>query len=139
MIEVVEVTEVNGNDATVFIQRTTACKDCGMCMVGKKNLEVYAHVKNTLNAQVGDKVTVEMELKGVLSASMIMYSIPLLAFIVGLLFGFNVIAQKIGASADLVGFGVGLIFLALAYLVIKILDKKGLFAERYELTMKGIV
>lgn len=139
MIEVVEVTEVNGNDATVFIQRSTACKDCGMCMVGKKNLEVYAHVKNTLNAKVGDKVTVEMELKGVLSASMIMYCVPLVAFVIGLLLGYNIISNLLTLPNDLTGFGLGIIFLALTYLVIKILDKKGIFAERYELTMKGIV
>ena len=139
MIEVVEVTEVNGDEATVFIQRSTACKDCGMCMVGKKNLEVYAHVKNTLNAQVGDKVTVEMELRNVLSASLIIYSIPLAGFIIGLILGFNVFAEMWGTPADLTGFGLGLLFLAAVYFVIKLIDKKGVFKETYELTMKGIV
>ena len=139
MIEVVEVTEVNGNNATVFIQRSTACKDCGMCMVGKKNLEVYATVKNTLNAQVGDKVTVEMELRNVLSASMIMYTIPLIGFVAGLLLGHNVFSKMWGTPADLTGFGLGMILLALVYLAIKLVDKKGVFKETYELTMKGIV
>lgn len=139
MLEVVEVIDVNGDDATVFLTRHTACGDCGKCMVAKQNLEVRAHVKNTLGAQVGQQVTVEMELKGLLSASLIMYGIPLLAFIAGMLLGFNILSPAWGIEENFCAFVTGLVFIAVTYLIIKVYDKKGAFKERYELTMKGIV
>lgn len=139
MLEVVEVIDVNGDEATVFLTRHTACGDCGKCMVAKQNLDLKATVKNTLNASVGDKVTVEMELKSLFGASLIMYGFPLLMFIAGMLLGFNLLAPAMNADPNVCAFLLGLAFIAAAYGIVKIFDRRGVFRERYELTMKGIV
>ena len=139
MLEVVEVIDVNGDEATVYLKRHTACGDCGKCMVAKQNLDMTATVKNSLGAKVGDKVSVEMELRGLLGASFIMYGVPLAAFFIGLLLGFNVLSPALGMEANFCAFLTGLVLISLAYLFIKLLDRRGAFRERYQLTMKGII
>lgn len=139
MLEVLEVKEVVADEAVVMLERTTACGECGQCMVGKKNLHMELRMKNTLNAKVGDLVTVEMEMKGVLSASLIMYGIPLICFILGCFLGSKYLAAVISINSDLAALIGAVALTALSYLVIKIMDKKGVFKERYQLTMTGIV
>ncbi len=139
MLEVLEVKEIQGDDAIVVLERTTACGDCGQCMVGKQNLHMEARVKNTLNAKAGDMVTVEMQLEGVLGASLIMYGIPLLFFILGCVVGSKFLAAPFNMNGDLAAILTACVFTALAYLAINIMDKKGAFKERYQLTMTGIV
>lgn len=139
MLEIMEVIDVSGDEATVYLQRHTACGDCGKCMVAKQNLDMKATLKNTLGAKVGDRVSVEMELRGLLGASFIMYGVPMAAFFIGLLLGFNVISPAIGMEANFCAFITGLVLISAAYLFIRLLDRRGVFRERYRLTMKGII
>ena len=139
MIEVLEVKEVQGDEAVVMLERTTACGECGQCMVGKKNLHMELKLKNTLDAKPGDLVTVEMEMQGVLSASLIMYGIPLVFFILGCFVGNRFLAPALSMNSDLAALLTAVVFTALSYLAIKIMDKEGVFKERYQLTMTGIV
>lgn len=137
MLEVLEVKEVIGDEAVVMLERTTACGECGQCMVGKKNLHMELKMKNTLDAKPGDMVTVEMEMKGVLSASLIMYGIPLVFFILGCFIGSKCVAPALAINSDLAALITAVVFTALSYLAIKIMDRKGVFKERYQLTMTG--
>ena len=80
-----------------------------------------------------------MEMQGVLSASLIMYGIPLVFFILGCFVGNRFLAPALSMNSDLAALLTAVVFTALSYLAIKIMDKKGVFKERYQLTMTGIV
>lgn len=102
-------------------------------------MTITADAVNDIGAKPGDNVVAEMSLSGVMSASIIMYGIPLIAFFVGIFIGYfylpGLIALRNDACALISGFGL----LALSYLPIKICDKKGLFRERYHITLKEII
>ncbi len=81
------VTKVKGNKATVSFDRKSACDNCHMCAVTKDGMKVEIVVENTLGANVGDFVSIEMGDKFVLTAATIVYIIPLVLVFAGLMIG----------------------------------------------------
>ena len=79
------VVKVKGKRATVRFDRRSACDSCHMCAVTRDGMKVEVVIENTLGANVGDFVEVEMAQKFVLTAAVIVYLIPLVlvAFGVG--------------------------------------------------------
>ena len=89
------VSKVKGNKATVRFERQSACDKCHMCAVTKDGMKVEIVIENTLGANEGDCVEVEMGEKYVLTAATIVYVIPLILTGVGIGIGtlINEIAQ----------------------------------------------
>lgn len=73
-----------GSKAIVVIERQTMCGDCHACerLSGKKQCQLTCEVHT--ECQVGDKVEVQLETEHFLKAAYLMYGIPLLGFIGGL-------------------------------------------------------
>ncbi|MBR6800661.1 MAG: SoxR reducing system RseC family protein [Eubacteriaceae bacterium] len=128
------VTKLKDNNiAVVEVKRSTACESCGACSVGKDKLIVSAEVINTVGAQVGDEVDVEMEFSGVLGASFIMYGTMFASVMAGCILGFYGLSKLIPLNENLLGFITGAVFLGIDFLVIKALDKKGTFGEKFKI------
>jgi len=128
------VTKLKDNNiAVVEVKRSTACESCGACSVGKDKLVVSADVVNTIGAQVGDEVNVEMEFSGVLSASLITYGTMFVAVMVGCILGFYGLAKILPLDENLLGFLTGAIFMGIDFLIIRSLDKKGKFDEKFKI------
>lgn len=72
------VAKIKGKKATVRFDRRSACDSCHMCAVTRDGMKVEVIIDNTLNANVGDFVEVEMGEKFVLTAAAIVYIIPLI-------------------------------------------------------------
>lgn len=138
MLETVKVIQTVGTTAKVVMERGALCGDCGKCMVGRKNLTVTAVVKNEIGAKVGDSVLAEMTLGGVLSASAIMYGVPLVFFLIGCFIGYSFVGNFIGINENIASVLTAFVLLALSYIPIKILDKNGKFKERYTIVLKEI-
>ncbi len=81
------VTKIKGNKATVSFDRKSACDECHMCAVTKDTMKVEIVVENTLNANVGDFVSIEMGERFVLTAATIVYIIPLVLVFAGIMIG----------------------------------------------------
>lgn len=120
MGEIAKVTSINNNTITATLVRSSACGDCHACSVGmsgdgeEKNLEITA--VNECDAKVGDNVNVELSNKAMLSATFIMYGIPLVAMIIGMLIG--------SRYSDVLAFVLGILFVAITFFGIKMYDKK---------------
>ncbi len=128
------VTQLKDNNiAVVEVKRSTACESCGACSVGKEKLVVTADVVNTVGAQVGDEVNVEMEFSGVLSASLITYGTMFVAVMAGCILGFYGLSKFIPADENLIGFLTGAAFMAVDFFIIKAMDKKGKFDEKFKI------
>lgn len=139
MREIATVIKAERGRATIKVERKTACGDCAnKCMIGRDNLSVETTVKNTVDAKVGDKVIVEMSFQDLLSASKIVYLIPLTAFILGALLGFYVIKDSWGIDKDLMGFLMAVLFTAICYIGIKVADAKGLFKDKFNMQIIDI-
>lgn len=98
------VAKVKGNKATVRFDRRSACDKCHMCATTKDGMKVEVIVENTLGANVGDYVEVEMGEKYVLTAAAIVYVIPLVLIGAGIGIGtlINELAQALFALGGLI-------------------------------------
>lgn len=101
------VIKVKGKYATVSFDRKSACDSCHMCAVTKDGMKVEVVVENSLNAAVGDFVSIEMGEKFVLTAAAIVYIIPLVLVGAGIWLGtlFSELAQiLLGVGGLVIGF-----------------------------------
>lgn len=80
------VVELNDDKAVVIFKRSKSCGDCKACP-SFGNDEAKIEIRNTLGAKPGDKVELSLHTKGMASAMLIIYGIPLLALMAGVYFG----------------------------------------------------
>lgn len=124
MREVGLVVDTQDISANVKIDRKTACGNCKGCGLGSSDdKSITIQALNQAGAKKGDYVEVDMEAPSVVKAAFIIYTIPLLSLIVGIfisnfLFGFLGVESEIGSLA------VGILFMALALMVIKLNEPK---------------
>ena len=115
-----------GEYSKVKLVRHTACGSCGACQLGDEQKDILLVAKNTVKAKNGDLVEVSMATNSVLSAAFIMYVIPLVGLFAGLLIG-----QMLFAGNDVLTALTGLAVMALAFVIIKLNDKRFLRNEKY--------
>lgn len=96
------------------------CKGCG------GSCDVPNHVvilPNNIDAKVGDYVEIKGETKNLLKYTMIVYMIPFVMLLIGILSGMKVLRYFEIPNYEPLSFLIGLVFLALGYLVVRIIDK----------------
>lgn len=126
MKEVGRIIEVNNDIAKVLIARHAACGDCGACQVGRENLNMILTAENTIEGKPGDMVEIELKTENFLFASFIMYGIPLLGLIIGLIGGYysGIAFGYDENKSQLIAAISGLVILAVSYLVIRFNESK---------------
>lgn len=125
MIEYGKVVAIVDGKAQIKIQRHAACGDCGACHVGKNQLEMTLLADNDVSAKIGDEVELNIETIDFLSAVLIMYGVPLLALVFGILIGYYGLSS-LGFSSNLsqgVGALTGLALMGVSFLIIKSKEK----------------
>ncbi|WP_372995741.1 SoxR reducing system RseC family protein [Lutispora sp.] len=126
MKEIGRIIEVNNDTAKVLIARHAACGDCGACQVGRENLNMILTAENTINGNPGDTVEIELKTENFLFASFIMYGIPLLGLIIGLLGGYYS-GGALGydeSKSQVIAAVSGLLILTMSYLGIRFNESK---------------
>jgi len=88
---------------------------------GGKEMEVEA--LNTAQARPGDQVLLTLEDQSLLKLSFLVYMFPVLALILGAVLGQNV-AHFFPIDSEMSSFGLGALFFALAFVLVKIKDRK---------------
>ncbi len=117
MAEVGQVVEIKNNLAVVRLTRTEACAKCRACIAGMSEKDMFIEAENECKAAVDDWVELILKDNGFYSAVLIMYGIPCIALIVGLLLGYFVLGGLIGSVApEIVGCVTGILFTVLAFL-----------------------
>ena len=116
---VIEVKE--NNMVTITMTRKEACSKCRACIAGMTEKEMLIEAENNCFAEVGDWVEVELSPDGFISALFVVYGLPLIGFMVGLLPSYFVFKSllNLGNAADVLSFVVGLICTGLVFLWIK--------------------
>lgn len=118
-VETGVVIEIDGKTAKVRASRHGNCKDCGLCL-GDSAITVEA--QNPLAAEVGQSVDFELQEVNMLQTAFIVYIMPLIAALVGSVFG-AYIGSKFGLSVILFEVGGGVIAFILSLIFIKLYDK----------------
>ncbi|AEE96135.1 MAG: sigma-E factor negative regulatory protein RseC [Clostridiales bacterium] len=133
------VLELNGTQAKIGIQRSDACDKCGACRFADRNQQMILTVDNTINAKVGDEVQIELGSGRLLSATFIIYVIPLIALLAGVALGYW-LAGALGAqSGDIYGAITGIALAALSFGLIKLFEPRIRKSGRYIPTIKRVI
>lgn len=104
--------------ATVEIEKKSACGTCRACTLGSGNTMI-TEAENPLGAKLGQRVRVEISSKEILKGAFLIYILPLLALISGIVLGLT-ITDRLGfkESSQTVGLVLGLVFLVLSFILI---------------------
>ncbi|WP_099191874.1 SoxR reducing system RseC family protein [Tepidibacter mesophilus] len=118
------VVKTKDNFAKLEIRRASACGEkCSSCKGGCSTTGIYVNIENTLNAKSGDFVKIETETKSIMQIAFIVYLFPLFMLILGIFFSSFIYNQfDIPFSSELFSLSVGLIFMVVSGIVIKIVD-----------------
>lgn len=119
------VTEVK--DKNIIIVKTLrqeACAKCRACVAGLSEKEMFIEAINRCDAKVNDEVLIQMEVKGFLNAVILMYGVPLLFLLFGMSFGYLFLYKFFtSVNRELLSFIVGILFTAVAYIIITLTEK----------------
>ncbi len=130
MGEFAKVKSIEKDQVTCVLQRTDACGDCHACDVGDNKKDMILTAYNECSASIGDIVEIELSTKAMMTATVIMYVVPLITMFIGFLLGSQI--------SDIVGFGLGILFLGITYLSISMFNSK-IDKNKYTATAKRIV
>ncbi len=122
------VTNIDGNYATITIDTDDSCKTCGirfLCSPGSDKDKIIT-LENTIDAKIGDRVTVSEASNILLKLSFLQYGLPLIGFLLGIIIAtqFTINLQPIELYQFLCGvLGLGIAGI-ISYLIIKRMAKK---------------
>ena len=122
------ITKIDDNFATIAIDSTDDCKDCGirfLCSPGSDKDKIIT-LENTIEAKVGDRVAISEASNILLKLSFLQYGSPLIGFLFGIIIAtqLNIKLQPVELYQFLCGLlGLGLAGL-ISYLIIKRMAKK---------------
>lgn len=116
------VTKCEGEQCEIMVLRAEACGSCHACNACHAEPSCY-RVENTLHVEKGDWIMVEMEDKQFFRRVGLVYILPLLFFLGGLLLSLFV-QQRLGKVNELLSVLIGFLSLVLYSIIIRPLDKK---------------
>ncbi|NLZ52210.1 MAG: SoxR reducing system RseC family protein [Thermoanaerobacteraceae bacterium] len=127
------------NRVQVEIRRSTACDGCKGCSVGRNGKPLRVWAKNSIGARVGQTVEIELSAATFLSATLIAYGIPLLAFLLGIFLGFKVSEPLNISSVEPFSFFMGLILMSFSFLIIYLFTGREEISEKYSSRIVRII
>ena len=120
MKEIGTVVRIDQNKALVLFERSSACQSCGRCQRAEgAHMQVW--LPNTKQAEVVDKVCVELGARGMLRATWLAYIFPLVMLFAGVAAGYFLAPEN---SRDIIAAFAGLAGAGLAYILLKINNKR---------------
>ena len=116
------VTKVDSSTAWVKCTKSAACESCkakGFCdTVGGSDDDVEVEAINAAKAKVDDRVTISFKTSSLLKASFLVYMVPVLFLILGVIIG-DKIAPIFNYDRSIFSMLVGLFSLLAAFFVVK--------------------
>lgn len=135
------VTKTDGIVANVIVQRRSACDGCkvrGACEPSDKGMEIEA--LNLVQAKEGQKVKVSIKPQAYLKGTIVVYGIPLLAFVAGVIFGKNIGESYFRQmDSDIVSFISGFVALIISFLFVRVWSKKAETKTEYKPVIEEII
>ncbi len=119
MKETGSIVSISGKTATIQLNRGDKCDGCQACSAfGDNTMRLDA--LNTIGAQVGDQVEVDVAPKEVVKSSMIVFIFPLLMMLAGYFIGVTFLPPHSEGVGILTSLGA----LVFAFVLIKIIDRR---------------
>ncbi len=119
------VAETEGEVAKVAILTKSACEQCAAAGVCHPGDQEFMEAENPLGAKKGQKVKVVVAPQVYLKASIILYGVPMAAFIGGAIIAKNAaVRYGMETNSDLWAFVAGMVCLMISFLFIRAYNKK---------------
>ncbi|PMQ02391.1 MAG: polyunsaturated fatty acid synthase PfaC [Dictyoglomus sp. NZ13-RE01] len=122
MKEIGKVIDKKGNKLTVELNPSPICSSCGLCRRGE-NEKFFLEVIDNCSADIGDIVQIELTRSSYFKATILIYLVPLLFFLLGVLVGY-IFGDYKKYDPQLFGFIFGFVFLTLGFLLVRYIDKR---------------
>ncbi len=114
MKEYGQVVGIKKNFAQVRIGRNSACASCGKCGMTENQKHVDFYTENTLNAQIGDRVEVEIhDNANTTGMAFVAYILPLIPALVALFVALAYLNDVWAIALFFVGYALGFTIVAL--------------------------
>ncbi|SMP49279.1 SoxR reducing system RseC family protein [Anoxynatronum buryatiense] len=125
------VIETGDQTARVRMQRHTSCAGCNACKMGSSEKPIELEALNPQNVTKGQIVEVEMEHQHVLLAAFLMYVVPLLFLVTGVVIGhYGLQAMGVQQYADLLTAIFAFSMTALSYVFLNRSEKNQKFKSK---------
>ena len=133
------VAELVDSRAKVVMTRTSACKECRICLM-EKNGSTVTEAWNNPGAKVGDLVRISVPDRGRIVGAVVLFLVPVLALLSGLILGMWA-AGKLGLSqhATLIAGTSVAIFLIPSFSLIRWYDRRLAFRYASEVKIVDIL
>ena len=113
--EIVEVTQVLQDKVRVKFQKSSSCPCCKVSYICNKGEETLLLEKDELSLEERDKVEIAIDEKKTLLANFIIFLVPIVLFIAGLVFFKD--------KGELLSFSLALSLVCIYYVVVKLILK----------------
>jgi len=134
------VRKIFDNQAEIEVRRVSACGDnCKSCGGGCDAPKHIVTLRNSIDAKAGDLVEIRGETKNLLKYTMIVYMIPFFMLLIGILVGVKVLKKFEISNYEPLSFLIGLVFLAIGYFIVRIIDNNIGKKEDNTITMVRII
>lgn len=121
------VVENKGETVLIRAERTSSCESCAqksVCHTGSGGGDMLIEADNPIGAKKGDYVVFTVGAGSVLKAGILLYLVPVLCFIFGVVLGQVASKRAFPAlNGDLVSGVLGLAFLIIAFIGLKVYSK----------------
>lgn len=122
-MEVGQVIEVKDDQVILRMVRNPACGSCHACSMGAESQTLKLQALNLCAAQKNDMVEIRLDGDSFLSAVSILYGIPLIFLLLGIIGGSFLGEALFPAQKELVAIALGFGLTALSFLAIKSREK----------------
>lgn len=134
------VRKIFDNKAEVEVIRISGCgENCKGCGGGCDVPKHIVILPNNIDAKVGDQVEIRGETKNLLKYTMIVYMIPFAMLLIGILSSIKVLKILEISNYEPLSFLIGLVFLAIGYFIVRIIDQNIGKKEDNTITMTRII
>lgn len=125
MRKIGKVISKENNKVQLEIKRSSSCGEkCGSCSGNCDQLVKIIETEDTIDANPGEIVSLEINDSFVLKSAFLVYIFPLFMLILGVVLGSSIQNyKKIDINPELFSVIIGVLFMCISFIIIKIIDK----------------
>lgn len=124
MTEIGQVKATRGEKVVLQMVRNPACGSCRACSMGLEDKAMELTALNLCQAKAGDMVEIKLERDRFLSAVSVLYGIPLVSLLVGMVLGYLLGRQMQIMQTEGMAIICGLALMLASFVLIRSQEKK---------------
>ena len=138
------IIEIRSDIAFISTERGSECDSCGskaLCKPGEgEDMTMVVEARNLIGAKVGERVVFSVGAATVLRAGMMLYLVPLLSFIAGVVVG-QVLGPELlpDTNIDLVSAVLGFVFVGVSFVGLRFYGKRAETSNTYRPTVVRVI